>query len=256
MELGNDVKERKVEPVVLYEDDNVVVINKPYGWLTHADGHSNAPTVVEWLLSRVPTAAGVGETGYSPKGIELDRSGVVHRLDRETSGVLILAKDQTTHQFLKQQFKDHKVYKEYRALVYGRLNDRWGTINRAIGRSATDPRRRSAERGARGVLREAVTDFERIGVGEYEGEPFSYVKLMPKTGRTHQLRAHLRAIDRPIVGDGLYGEHRIDKSNNLGLGRLALHAHVLELVLPSGQTERFIAPIPQEMEEAAERIAE
>lgn len=256
MENEKDEKVRNIEPIVLYEDDNVLVINKPYGWLTHADGHSDAPTVVEWFLGRQPSSAGVGESGYSPKGTELDRSGVVHRLDRETSGVLILAKNQEVHQFLKQQFKDHKVYKEYRALVYGRLNDRWGTINRPIGRSANDPRRRSAERGARGVLREAITDFERIGVGEYEGEPFSYAKLMPKTGRTHQLRAHLRAIDRPIVGDGLYGEHKIDKSNNLGLGRLALHAHILELELPGGQTERFIAPVPQEMEEAAERIAE
>lgn len=256
MKSGNDGEERSDEPTVLYEDDNVIVIDKPYGWLTHADGYSDAPTVVEWFLRRQPTAAGVGESGYSPKGIELDRSGVVHRLDRETSGVLILAKNQEAHQFLKQQFKDHKVYKEYRALVYGRLNDRWGTINRAIGRSANDPRRRSAERGAKGVLREAITDFERIGVGEYEGEPFSYAKLMPKTGRTHQLRAHLRAIDRPIVGDGLYGEHKIVGSNNVGLNRLALHAHMLELMLPDGNEGRFIAPVPQEMEEAAERIAE
>jgi 23S rRNA pseudouridine1911/1915/1917 synthase len=256
MNQEKDEKAHKLEPVVLYEDDDVVVIDKPYGWLTHVDGHSSAPTVVEWFLRRVPAAAGIGEVGYSPKGVELDRSGVVHRLDRETSGVLILAKNQESHHCLKQQFKDHVVYKEYRALVYGRLNDRWGTINRAIGRSATDPRRRSAERGARGVLREAVTDFERIGVGEYHDEPFSYVKLMPKTGRTHQLRAHMRAIDRPIVGDGLYAEYKIDKSNNLELDRLALHAHILELVLPNGQTERFIAPVPLVMEEAAERIAE
>lgn len=256
MKQENEEKVSEIEPTVLYEDDTVLVINKPYGWLTHTDGHSSAPTVVEWFVRRLPKVAGVGEIGYSPKGTVLDRSGVVHRLDRETSGVLILAKDQDTHQFLKKQFKAHEVYKEYRALVYGRLNDRWGTINRAIGRSAKDPRRRSAERGARGVLREAITDFERIGVGEYEGEPFSYVKLMPKTGRTHQLRAHLRAIDRPIVGDGLYGEQKIDNSNNLALNRLALHAHILELVLPDGREERFIAPVPQELEEAAERIAE
>jgi len=170
--------------------------------------------------------------------------------------VLILTKNQEAHQSLKQQFKDHSVYKEYRALVYGRLNDRWGTINRPIGRSAKDHRRRSAERGAKGVRREAITDFERIGMGEYQDEPFSYVKLIPKTGRTHQLRVHLRAIDRPIVGDSLYAAHKLDKSNNLEMNRLALHAHVLELVLPNGQTERFIAPVPQEMEEAAERIAE
>lgn len=257
MNQGKEEKKHKVEPIVLYEDDAVVVINKPYDWLVHSDGHNHGiPTVVEWFVSRVPAARGIGEVGYSPKGEELDRSGVVHRLDRETSGVLILAKTQEAHQHLKQQFKDRLVYKEYRAFVYGRLNDRWGTINRPIGRSGKDHRRRSAERGAKGVLREAITDFERIGMGEYQDESFSYVKLIPKTGRTHQLRAHLRAIDRPIVNDMLYAENKIDKSNNLELKRLALHAHILEIVLPNGETERFIAPVPQDFEEAAERIAE
>lgn len=257
MKPENDVAGRNPsEPVVLYEDNDVLVINKPYGWLVHADGYNEAPTIVEWFCSRVPEARGVGEPGYSRSGELLDRSGVVHRLDRETSGVLILAKNQVAHQHLKQQFKDHLVYKEYRAFVYGRLNDRWGTINRPIGRSTKDHRRRSAERGAKGVLREAITEFERIGVGEYQDEPFSYVKLMPKTGRTHQLRAHLRALDRPIVGDSLYGEHKMRGSSNLGLQRLSLHAHILELVLPNGSKERFIAPLPQDFEDAADRIAE
>ncbi len=256
MNQENDGKENKVEPVVLYEDDSVMVINKPYGWIVHEDGYNNFPTVVEWFCKRVPEAVGVGEVGYSNKGEELDRSGVVHRLDRETSGVLVLVKTQAAHRYLKKQFKDRKVYKEYRAFVYGRMNDRWGTINRPIGRSTKDHRRRSAERGAKGVLREAITDFERIGMGEYEDESFSYVKLMPKTGRTHQLRAHLRAIDRPIVSDGLYAEKKIVNSNNLDLNRLALHAYILETYLPDGSKERFIAPVPQDFEEAAERIAE
>jgi len=136
------------------------------------------------------------------------------------------------------------------------MNDRWGTINRPIGRSSKDHRRRSAERGAKGVLREAITDFERIGMGEYNEESFSYIKLMPKTGRTHQLRAHLRAIDRCIVADDLYAEKKSAVSNNLELKRLALHAHIIELVLPNGLKERVIASVPQDFEEAAERIAE
>lgn len=248
---------KNIEPTILYEDDEVMVINKPYGWLVHADGFNHeVPTIVEWFCDRTPTARGIGEVGYSPTGEKLDRSGVVHRLDRETSGVLILAKTQSSHQYLKQQFKDRKVYKEYRAFVYGRINDRWGTINRPIGRSAKDHRRRSAERGAKGVLREAITDFERIGVGEYQDEAFSYVKLLPKTGRTHQLRAHLRAIDRPIVGDLLYADYKIDKSNNLELKRLALHSHILEIEFLNTEKQRFIAPVPQDFEEAAERIAE
>jgi len=212
--------------------------------------------VVDWFLHKYPDSAGVGEVGYSNQGKELNRSGVVHRLDRETSGVLILAKTQAAHQYLKQKFKDREVYKEYRALVYGRMNDRWGTINRAIGRSAKDHRKRSAERGAKGEMREAVTDFERIGVGEYKDEPFSYVKLIPKTGRTHQLRVHLRALDRPIVGDGLYADYKIEKSCNLDLNRLALHAYILEIELPNGSVEKLMAPIPPELEAAAELIAE
>jgi 23S rRNA pseudouridine1911/1915/1917 synthase len=256
MNLEKEEVANSLEPIILYEDDSVMVINKPYNWMVHTDGFNETQTVVEWFCGRVPEARGVGELGYSRKGEVLDRSGVVHRLDRETSGVLILAKNQIAHQYLKQQFKDRLIYKEYRAFVYGRLNDRWGTINRPIGRSAKDHRRRSAERGARGVLREAITEFERIGIGEYQDEPFSYVKLMPKTGRTHQLRAHMRAIDRPIVGDTLYAEYKINKSTNLGLNRLALHAHILEIKLPNGSVERFIAPLPQEFEDATDRIAE
>lgn len=255
MQNENDVM--VPEPTIIYEDNDVLVINKPEGWMVHEDGkESDTPVVVSWFLKRCPEAEGVGEVGYSQKGIVLNRSGVVHRLDRETSGVLILAKNKEAHAFLKQQFKDRNVSKEYRAFVYGRIHDRWGTINRPIGRSSKDHRLRSAMKGAKGQMREAITDFERIGAGEYEGESFSYLKLIPKTGRTHQLRVHLRAIDRPIVNDELYAVHVTPKSNNLDLKRMALHAHMLELTLPNGQNERFIAPVPQAFEEAAERIAE
>jgi len=245
-----------MEPTVLYESDDVLVIDKPVGLLVHADGKAETGTVVDWLLARNPEVRGVGESAHDQEGNELERSGIVHRLDRETSGVMILAKTQKAYEHLKYQFHERLVLKEYRALVYGRINDRWGTINRPIGRSVKDYRRRSAERGAKGVLREAITDFERIGMGEYKDEPFSYVKLFPKTGRTHQLRAHLRAIDRPIVGDTLYAAHLAERSNHLDLDRLALHAHILEIMLPNKQTERFIAPVPQSIEQAAERIAE
>jgi 23S rRNA pseudouridine1911/1915/1917 synthase len=244
-----------MEPTVLHESDDVIVIDKPVGLLVHADGKTDASTVVDWFLARCPESQGVGEQANDQAGNELDRSGIVHRLDRETSGVMILAKTQKAYEHLKYQFQERLVLKEYRALVYGRINDRWGTINRPIGRSVKDYRRRSAERGAKGVLREAITDFERVGMGEYNDEPFTYVKLFPKTGRTHQLRAHLRAIDRPIVGDKLYAAHLAERSNHLDLDRLALHAHILEIMLPNKQTERFIAPVPQSMEQAAERIA-
>lgn len=247
----------KLAPTIIYEDDGIIVIDKPYGMLVHEDWTSGTEgTVVEWLLARVPGAKGVGEVTEKPDGSPLERSGVVHRLDRETSGVMVLAKTAEAHAHLKAQFHDRLVKKEYRAFVYGRLHDKYGTINRPIGRNPRDFKKRSAEQGAKGTLREALTHFERIGVGEYEGESFSYVKLLPKTGRTHQLRVHLKAVSRPIVGDEIYADTYMSKSNNLGLTRLALHAHVLELDLPQGGRERFIAPVPPDFEAAAERIAE
>lgn len=244
------------EPVVLHETESVLVINKPVSWLVHEDGYSKVPTVVDWALKHAPEMSGVGEKTYAQDGKELNRSGVVHRLDRETSGVLVLAKTEDVYAWLKQHFKNRTIFKEYRAFVYGRIHDRWGTINRPIGRSQKDSRIRSAMPGAKSSLREAITDFERIGIGEYEGEAFSYIKLMPKTGRTHQLRAHLRALDRPIVGDKLYADYKMKDSNNLGFERLALHAHILEWELPSGNKERFIAPLPHIFELAAEKIEE
>ncbi|MCB9810650.1 MAG: RluA family pseudouridine synthase [Candidatus Nomurabacteria bacterium] len=256
-EKEESVAKTKLVPEIIYEDDEVLVINKPYGLLVHEDWQSGPEgTVVDWFLSQVPGAKGVGEETLKPDGSKLERSGIVHRLDRETSGVMILAKTQKAHAFLKAQFHDRLAKKEYRAFVYGRIHDKWGTINRPIGRSAKDFKKRSAERGAKGVLREAITHFERIGVGEYKDEAFSYLKLMPQTGRTHQLRVHLKAIDRPIVGDKLYADKKITVSNNLELDRLALHAHILDIVLPNEERQRFIAPIPPEFEIAAEHIAE
>ncbi len=254
MEKENGDMESK-QPIIIYEDGDVLVVDKPEGWLVHSDGKSDTPTIVEWFLGRAPEARGVGEAAKLRDGTPVNRSGVVHRLDRETSGVLILAKNQEAHKFLKAQFKDRNVRKEYRAFVYGRMHDRWGTINRPIGRSQKDSRLRSAMPGAKGQMRDAITDFERIASGEYKGEVFTYVKLIPKTGRTHQLRAHLRAIERPIVGDGLYADYKIKDSNNLGLNRLALHAHQLELITPDGEERRFIAPVPREFDAAAESIS-
>lgn len=256
METDSDATVRDEIPLVLYEDGDCLVISKPYGWLTHEDGKTDAPTVVEWFLGRAPEARGVGEAGYAPNGRELERSGVVHRLDRETSGVLVLAKTAAAHAHLKAQFHDRLARKEYRALVYGHVHDRYGTVDRSIGRSPRDPRQRSAQPGATGTLRPAVTDYERIGAGEYQGEPFSYLKLTPRTGRTHQLRVHLKSLDRPIVRDPLYAAHLVTRSNHLGLDRMALHAHVLELTLQNGEPHRFIAPVPSELEAGAERLAE
>jgi len=242
-----------MEPTILYENDDVLVIDKPSGMRVHNDGHGEGKTVVEWFLSRVPLARGVGEAQMLPDGTPIERSGLVHRLDRDTSGVLILAKNQSAFLHLKKQFHDRIAKKEYRAFVYGLMKDKWGKIDKPIGRSAKSPKLRSAQRGAKGTLREAVTEWELIG----QSYSHAYLKLRPKTGRTHQLRVHLKAIDRPIVMDPLYATpHHRATTDNLGFDRLALHAHILELTLPNGEETRFIAPLPQIFEEAAEKLLE
>lgn len=236
---------------ILYEDSDVLVIDKPSGLKVHEDGRTSHPTVVDWFLSRVPEARDVGEPRLGPGGTPLLRSGVVHRLDRETSGVLVLTKHQEAFLRVKAQFKDRLVRKEYRAFVYGTMKEKWGTIARPIGRSSSDGRLRSAERGARGALRDAVTEWERIG----QSETHAYLRLLPKTGRTHQLRVHLKSIGRPIVHDTLYATPGVRKVGDIGFTRLALHAYSLMFTLPSGGGVTCIAPVPPDFEAAETTLA-
>ena len=269
---------------ILYEDDDVVVIDKPSGVMVHGDGRSPRTkgekrilgasqdslrtfaseakskdpmsgqrqygareTVADWHVARVPTARGVGEPMVLANGVIVDRPGVVHRLDQETSGVLILAKTQEAFVHLKKQFHDRLTKKEYRAFVYGQVKEPRGIITRAIGRSAQDFRLRSAQRGARGTLREAETAWERItAMSDY-----SYLRLLPRTGRTHQLRVHAKAMNHPIVHDRLYAPKRVEKDPQaLGFARLALHAYALTVTLPAGETKTFTAPLPEDFRHA------
>lgn len=243
------------EPKVIFENDDVLVIDKPSGLSVHGEGSDPSGTIVEWFLSRAPEARGVGEPRIGKDGKELERSGVVHRLDQDTSGVMILAKNQAAFDHLKGEFFNRKAKKEYRALVYGAMKERWGTINRSIGRSTKDWKLRSADRGASGRLREAVTEWECLKTATYMDESFSYLRLRPKTGRTHQLRVHLKAIGRPIVGDRLYAVNQLGLGNDLELKRLALHALQLELTLPSLEQQVFEAALPGDLSAAIELLA-
>jgi 23S rRNA pseudouridine1911/1915/1917 synthase len=244
-------KNKRADITVLYEDADILVINKPVGYLVHADGRTDSPTVVEWFLARAPEARGVGEPGLSQDGTPLERSGVVHRLDRDTSGVLVLAKHQGAFLHLKAQFHDRLVRKEYRAIVHGTMKEEWGTITRPIGRSTKDFRLRSAEKGARGVLRDATTEWKLLS----QSTSHAYLALFPKTGRTHQLRVHLKSISRPIVGDVLYTTPLLKDADTLGFTRLALHAHRITMVIPNGKTETFEAPLPPDFAVAMSAIA-
>lgn len=232
---------------ILYEDADLVAIDKPIGVMAHPDGHSDEKTVSDWFAETYPASKEVGETQRLQNGTEIMRPGIVHRLDRDTSGVLILAKTQEAHEFLKTAFQEHSVNKTYLAFVYGTLKEEKGVINLPIGRSRGDFRLRSAQRGAKGMLREAITHYEVVGdIGTH-----SLVKMMPLTGRTHQIRVHLKAIHHSIVCDPLYSPNQ---PCDLGFKRLGLHAYQLELGLPSGERITIISPIPADLKPAIARF--
>jgi 23S rRNA pseudouridine1911/1915/1917 synthase len=238
-----------MELPILYEDADVVVVAKPSGVMTHADGANEGETVADWFAARYPESKGVGETQRLKDGTEIARPGIVHRLDTDTSGALALAKTGEAHAFLKDAFQRRDVKKTYLAFTYGAPKARKGVIDFPIGRSRKDFRLRSAQPKAKGTLRDAITRYEVVAA-DAEGA-HALLRVMPETGRTHQIRVHLKAIHHPVVGDPLYApNHPAD----LGFSRLGLHAYALDLPLPSGGRREVIAPVPPELASALRRF--
>jgi 23S rRNA pseudouridine1911/1915/1917 synthase len=230
---------------ILYEDEHLLAINKPAGLGVHKDGVSSGEwTVADWVAEIYPALKEVGEPFTAANGMPIEKPGIVHRLDKDTSGVLLIAKDQPTYLFLKRQFSKHTIVKTYLALVYGNFSadKQQGTISLPIGRSRKDPRKRLAMRAAGGVVREALTHYQVLG--SFPG--FSYIEAHPKTGRTHQIRVHFKAINHPIVCDPLYAEGQPCLP---GLSRQALHAFAIEFTL-SGRSLRIEAPVPADFQGA------
>ena len=228
---------------VIYEDDKVLAINKPPGIIVHPDGHSQEEALSDWILSQYPETRGIGEPMKLTSGELIERHGIVHRLDRETSGVIIAAKTQDAFLYLKGQFQSRTIRKIYNAFLYGVLKDRAGVIEKPIGKSRSDFRKYSAERGARGMLREAITEYRVIT----QGSEAAFVEARPRTGRTHQIRVHFKAIGHPVVCDKLYAPNR---ACLLGFSRLALHARLLTFMHPRGEMITVEAPFPEDFEYA------
>jgi 23S rRNA pseudouridine1911/1915/1917 synthase len=229
------------EPIplhVLYEDSDIVVINKPPGLVVHpAPGHP-AGTLVNALLHHCPDLGGIGA--------EL-RPGIVHRIDKDTSGTLVVAKNAAAVEHLSGQFKQRTVKKDYLALVYGEMPAAAGVIRLPIGRHPLD-RKRMSTRSRKG--REAETEWR--AARRWRG--CTLLELRLKTGRTHQIRVHCAAIGRPIVGDPTYGRRKAagDSPESQALfgaiRRQMLHAWRLEIVHPrSGEPMRFESPLPEDM---------
>ena len=214
-----------MEIKILYEDADIVAVAKPAGLITHSDGRTKEETAEDWFKAKYGTGEGIG---------------YVHRLDRDTSGVLVFAKNIEAYEFLRKAFHDRNIKKTYLAVVYGVPKEKSGVIDFDIGRSRQNFRLRSAQPKAKGRLRDALTRYEVVG----EVEGYSLLKLNPETGRTHQIRVHLKAIHHPIVCDPLYAPNH---KPALGITRLALHAHTLDIPLPNGDRTVITAPIPDDL---------
>lgn len=249
----------EVEIPILYEDADCLFINKPAGISVHGDGKTPEFTLADWILEYHPTLAAVGEPitmRIQGEEIVVPKPGIVHRLDKETSGVMLLAKNHPAYEFFKKQFQEREIEKVYHSFVYGWPKEDNQEITGSIGRDSGDIRRWTTGKGARGTMRGATTHIEvlkRFGNREYEGKgsteegTYSFVKARPKTGRTHQIRVHLRSINHPIVSDSLYAAKR---PQVLGFERLALHARSLSVTLPNGQKQVITAPYPADFEKA------
>ena len=233
----------KNEIKIIYENENMLAINKPAGLVVHSDGRTEESTLSDWVLKHYPQTKDVGEPIKLSDGSEIPKHGIVHRLDRETSGVLLIAKNRETFLFLKRQFQERKIKKVYRAIAYGNIRDERGTIDKPIGRSKGDFRKRTTGAGIRGIVREAVTEFKVL----FRGCGFSYLELYPKTGRTHQIRVHLKSIGHPVVCDKLYAPKR---ECALGMARHALHAYSVSFLVRGGERVVVEAPLPHDFERA------
>jgi len=219
---------------VLFEDDDLIVVNKPAGLVVHPAAGNQEHTLVNALLHHCHgSLAGIG-------GVE--RPGIVHRLDKGTSGCIVVAKNDFTHQALVAQFKSRGVKKIYRAVCCGKFQRPSGRIETVIGRSERDRKKMSA-RVSRG--RPAVTDYRVLK----QFADFALVELHIHTGRTHQIRDSMAHIGHPVMGDTTYG-----KKSEISIGRPLLHAYKLAFTHPrSGKLVEFTAPVPEDMTIITER---
>ncbi|MCX6753183.1 MAG: RluA family pseudouridine synthase [Candidatus Nomurabacteria bacterium] len=267
---------------ILHKDKDILVINKPAGISVHGDGRSDVETLADLILAEYPEMKDVGEPmeidiGGGEKKI-IYRPGIVHRLDKDTSGVLILARNQKAYEYLKEQFQNREVKKTYNTLVYGNMKNDFGIIDAGIGRSPSDPRKKIASRGKTGKIRDAVTEYKvlkrievplsqnfsscalpaksaggTLGDKNFATTPqqYTWLEVHPKTGRTHQIRVHMKFLNHPVVVDQLYAPK--DATAPFGISRLALHASSVEFKNLAGESITVSAPLPPDLAKILEK---
>jgi len=229
-----------LEKIIIADNDEFMVINKPAGIAVHGDEFQKEESLADLLVKKYPTLKKVGDDPYRP--------GIVHRLDKDVSGVMIVAKTQKTFDGLKRQFMDRKVEKTYLALVYGKIDKDAGTIDFPIERSREG---KMAARPANQPGKVAITDFKVIR----RFINYTLLEAKPKTGRTHQIRCHLAAYGAPIVGDNLYGTKETrEKNKKINLGRIFLAAVELTIRNSAGEQLTFRASLPKKLKDFLKNI--
>jgi len=231
-----EVEAENIPLEIIYEDADVLVVNKPAGMVVHPAPGNYTGTLVNALMYHC------GDQLSSINGVI--RPGIVHRIDKDTSGLLMIAKNDKAHASLSQQLSKHSITRRYRAIVFNNIKEDEGTVDKPIGR---DPKNR---------LRNAVTDMNsKHAVTHYKVlerfGAFTLVEAILETGRTHQIRVHMSYLKHPLLGDELYGPAK----NKLGVKRQMLHAGVLGFVHPSsGEYMEFESPLPDDFQKALERL--
>ena len=227
---------------IVYEDDDLIVVNKPAGMIVHPGAGVDSGTLAHALVFHFNSLSGTAGT---------IRPGIVHRLDKETSGLLVVAKNDIAHERLSDQFRDREVFKRYTALVHGRMLKDRGEIEARVGRSRNNRTRMAVLQGGAGRTAHTVFEIDR------RYQDFTLLKVQIKTGRTHQIRVHLSHIGHPVVGDSSYGGGRDNSIRDIGirravqaLGRHFLHSGELALNHPrTGDRLAFSAPLPKDLAE-------
>jgi len=252
---------------IIYENNDVIVIDKPAGLTVHPrQTKTGAPlakelnnTLVSALLAYYPPLASVGDpstdSASSPQASsgQVIRPGIVHRLDKDTSGLMIVAKNQKSFEWLKQQFKDRKVQKKYIALISGCPKENQGALKTYLTRSATEPSKQKVVSGTDNIIprrneREAVSEYKVI----QKFKDFCLIEAHPKTGRLHQIRVQFAWLGHPVAGDKKYG--RKDTPAPQGLNRQFLHAAELEITLPNGEKKTFSSLLPKDLSVFLEKL--
>ncbi len=247
---------------VVFENDDFLVINKSSGLVVHPSSTTPKGTIVNWLLYKYPEIKSVGDDPIRP--------GIVHRLDKETSGLMVIARNQKTFEWLKEQFKERNIGKKYLTLVIGDIKKESGEISYPIGRSKNDPTKQVVykSKSVPSNAREAHTLWRVIK----QYPDFTYLEVVPKTGRMHQIRVHLKSMGHPVAGDSKYATKTSSKSPR-HIGRMFLHASFLSFTMPPSSTKEsnvrgppridrvetgerfsFNLPLPKELKDALKNL--